>query len=274
MGDSPALYKLLTDDANPDFDVDREMGFASRPLRRRGPARLDGERGHRGAALHRGLELVARQHHGVDARRRGRGTEIIQMFGRGVRLKGWNMSLKRHRKAGRAAAGLHRLHELETLYIFGLRANYMQTFRDLLQAEGVRVDRETIVLPVAWNFARQKNLKLIRLQEGPKYEYSDQRPVLPDPAADGPATVEMDLRSRLQAVGSTDAAAHRDGEPAPVKLDPRCVALFDRTRIRDALTAQKQRMGWHNLVIPPETVDRLLETDGGTCCTLRRTACA
>ena len=40
------------------------------------------------------------------------------------------------------------------------------------------------------------------------------------------------------------------------------MALFDRTRIRDTLTVHKQRMGWHNLVIRPETVDRLLENDG------------
>ena len=263
VGDSAALYKLLSDDANPDFDVEREMGFAARLF-----ADVDrpdstvnvviGARRFIAGWNSWRVSTMGLMHVGV-----GEGPEIIQMFGRGVRLKGWNMSLKRHRESGAElppdSTGLQ---ELETLYIFGLRANYMQTFRDLLQAEGVRVDRETITLPVAWNFARQKKLKLIRLQEGPKYEYSDQRPVLPDPPADSPATVEMDLRSRLQAVGSTDAAGDGDGERAPVKLDPRCVALFDRTRIRDALTAEKQRMGWHNLVIRPETVDRLLETDG------------
>ena len=37
--------------------------------------------------------------------------------------------------------------ELETLRIFGLRANYMQTFRDLLAKEGMRVERETVALP-------------------------------------------------------------------------------------------------------------------------------
>ena len=64
------------------------------------------------------------------------------MFGRGVRLKGWNMSLKRHRESGTdPPTDSAALRELETLYIFGLRANYMQTFRELLRAEGVRIDR-------------------------------------------------------------------------------------------------------------------------------------
>ena len=142
----------------------------------------------------------------------------------------------------------------------------MRTFRDLLQAEGVRVDRETITLPVAWNFGRRQNLKLIRLRDGPRYEHSDRRPALPAPGdAAGSPPVELDLRSRLQAVGSPDAAGRGgegDADDRPVKLDPRHVALFDRTRIRDALAARKQRGAWHNLVIPPETVDRLLESDG------------
>ena len=263
VGDSPALYKLLTDDANPDFDVDREMGFAARLF-----AEVDrpdstvnvviGARRFIAGWNSWRVSTMGLMHVG-----RGEGPEIIQMFGRGVRLKGWNMSLKRHRESGaELPPDTTGLQELETLYIFGLRANYMQTFRDLLQAEGVRADREPITLPVGWNIDRQKNLKLIRLQEGPKYEYSDQRPVLPDPATDGPAAVAMDLRSRLQAVGSTDVTGDADGEPVPAKLDPRCVALFNRSRIRGALTARKQRMGWHNLVIRPETVDRLLEAHG------------
>ena len=194
----------------------------------------------------------------------GEGPEIIQMFGRGVRLKDWNMSLKRHRESGAdLPPDSAELQELETLYTFGLRANYMQTLRELLQAEGMRVDRVTIILPVTWNFGRQRNLKLIRLQEGPKYEHSDHRPVLPNPGdAEKPPVVEVDLPSRLQVVASTNVASSGDTQRPPVKLDPRHVALFDRTRIRDALTVHKQRMGWHNLVIRPETVDRLLENDG------------
>ena len=266
VGDSAALYKLLTENASPDFDVDRELGFAARLF-----ADVDrpdstvnvviGARRFIAGWNSWRVSTMGLMHVGV-----GEGPEIIQMFGRGVRLKGWNMSLKRHRESGAdLPADSAGLQELETLYIFGMRANYMQTFRDLLQAEGTRVDRETITLPVTWNFGRQKKLKLklIRLQEGLKYEHSDRRPMLPDPGKAGsPRAIEMDLHSRLQAVDSGGVAGGRDAERAAVKLDPSHVALFDRTRVRDALTAHKQRMGWHNLVIRPNTVDRLLESDG------------
>ena len=264
VGDSATLYKLLVENANPDFNVDRELGFAERLF-----ADVDrtdstvnvviGARRFIAGWNSWRVSTMGLMHVGV-----GEGPEIIQMFGRGVRLKGWNMSLKRHHESGaELPPDSAELKELETLYIFGLRANYMQTFRDLLQAEGVSVDRETITLPVTWNFARQKNLKLIRLREGSKYEHSDRRPVLPNPSeAESPPAVEMDLHSRLQAVASRSVTGGGDGPRTPVKLDPRHVALFDRTRIRDTLAARKQRMGWHNLIVRPETVDRLLEDDG------------
>ena len=263
VGDSAGLYRQLTENAHPDFEVDRELGFAARLF-----ADVDrpdstvnvviGARRFIAGWNSWRVSTMGLMHVGV-----GEGPEIIQMFGRGVRLKGWNMSLKRHRESGaEPPPDSAALRELETLYIFGLRANYMQTFRDLLQAEGVRVDREPIRLRTAWNFDRQKNLKLIRLQDGLKYEYSNHRPVLPYPGDSDSPTVEMDLHSRLQSVGSTDVTRGGDAERAPVTLDPRHTAFFDRTRIGDALAAHKQRMGWHNLVIRPETVDRLLENDG------------
>ena len=264
VGDSAALYRLLVETASPDFDVDRELGFATRLF-----ADVDrpdstvnvviGARRFIAGWNSWRVSTMGLMHVGV-----GEGPEIIQMFGRGVRLKGWNLSLKRHGESGaELPADSGGLQELETLYIFGLRANYMQTFRDLLQAEGMRVDRETVTLPVCWNFGRQKTLKLIRLKEGLKYEYSEHRPVLPDPAdAESPPRAEVDLHSQLQAVASGAAKADEDAERRPVKLEQRYVALFDRIRIRDALATRKQRMGWHNLVIRPETIDRLLESDG------------
>ena len=261
VGDSAALYKLLARNASSDFDVERERGFVA-PLfpdvdRPDSPVNVViGARRFIAGWNSWRVSTMGLMHVGV-----GEGPEIIQMFGRGVRLQGWNMSLKRHRESGaEPPPDGAELQELETLYIFGLRANYMQMFRDLLQAEGVRVDRETLTLPVTWNFAQQKNLKLIRLKEGVKYEHSEQRPVLPNPGdARMLPVVTMDLHSRLQAVASSNVFSGGGAERPPVKLDPRHVKLFDRTRIWDTLMKRKQVVGWHNLVIRSETVDRLLE---------------
>ena len=61
----------------------------------------------------------------------GEGSEIIQLFGRGVRLKGRGMSLKRSTHL----EGPHpdKVGLLETLNIFALRADYMNKFRQYLE---------------------------------------------------------------------------------------------------------------------------------------------
>ena len=261
IGDSAALYRLLNEGNHPDLVVEREAGFAQRLFddvdredstvnvvigARRFIAGWNSWR----------VSTMGLMHVGV-----GEGPEIIQMFGRGVRLKGLNMSLKRHRESGaEPPEDSHKLTELETLRIFGLRANYMQIFRKLLETEGINVERETIPLPVVWNFAR-KDLKILRLKEGLKYERSEDRPVLEYAGHLEEPIVEIDLYSRLQTVESGEIEAGTEARREPVKLDARYIALFDRTRIHDRLLARKQQKGWHNLAIDRTTVDHLLDRD-------------
>ena len=261
VGDSQALYRLLGENGNPDLDVEREPGFARRLF-------ADVDRADSTVNIVIGarrfiagwnswrVSAMGLMHVGV-----GEGPEIIQMFGRGVRLKGRDMSLKRHRQSGaEPPADSDRLTELETLHIFGLKANYMQTFRQMLETDGISTEREEIPLPVTWNFARKK-LKIVRLKEGLAYDRSDDRPVLPGPdSADSP-TAELDLYSRLQALESRGGETGAEAQRPPVKLERRHIALFNRARIYDRLLARKQREGWYNLAIDPATVDALLDRD-------------
>ncbi len=68
----------------------------------------------------------------------GQGPQIIQLFGRGVRLKGENMSLKRSQNEEIAL--------LETLYIYGIKSNYLNRFLEAIRKEDV--DLEEIKIPV------------------------------------------------------------------------------------------------------------------------------
>lgn len=63
------------------------------------------------------------------------GPQIIQLFGRGVRLKGLHMSLKR---SGHLP-GTHPkyIDILETLKIYGIQANYLKQFRDYIEQENI-----------------------------------------------------------------------------------------------------------------------------------------
>lgn len=96
------------------------------------------------------------------------GSQIIQLFGRGVRLKGYNLSLKRSGKTqlpGDITPPKH-IGVLERWSIFGIRANYMAQFRDFLAEEGLPTNDEPIeiLLPVIKNLGTQK-LKTIRLKK-------------------------------------------------------------------------------------------------------------
>ena len=107
------------------------------------------------------------------------GSQIIQLFGRGVRLKGYDLSLKRSGKTQLPEDVTRPKHigVLETLSIFGIRADYMAQFRDFLEEEGLPTndDRIEFLLPVIKNLGTQK-LKIIRLKKtinGVSTEFGD-----------------------------------------------------------------------------------------------------
>ena len=256
IGDSAALHKVLKERTNPDFCVERELGFVQVlfPTVEQADSKVNIVIGARrfiaGWNCWR-VSTMSLMHVGV-----GEGPEIIQMFGRGVRLKGWKMSLKRHRKSGvEPPQNSDDLAELETLHIFGLRANYMQVFRDLLEKE--RVALEHIRLPVTWNFAKTTDLKLIRLKKGQKYMDSGERLTLPSPDANSPV-VKLDLYSRLQSTASNKSEVTEEREKVRFEFTPNHTALFDKTRIHDSLIERKRQTGWHNLALSMETLDELL----------------
>ncbi len=103
------------------------------------------------------------------------GSQIIQLFGRGVRLKGYNFSLKRsggldeYQKPDNIRCIKSYLRHLETLQIFGIQANYMEQFKEFLEEEGLPTNDSswiTIKIPTINKYDASKNpLKLIRIKD-------------------------------------------------------------------------------------------------------------
>ena len=81
------------------------------------------------------------------------GAQIIQLFGRGVRLKGYGNLLKRSytlESENLIPADIkipNNMTILETLNIFGLNANYMATFKETLKEEGIE-EYEKVILKI------------------------------------------------------------------------------------------------------------------------------
>ena len=100
------------------------------------------------------------------------GSQVIQLFGRGVRLKGKDISLKRSTYYGKTLE--FKYLSAERLNIFGLKANYMEEFRKYLENEGVENgEMFDISLPVIQDekFKKQnQKLKVLRLPNDLNYK--------------------------------------------------------------------------------------------------------
>jgi hypothetical protein len=193
----------------------------------------------------------------------GEGSQIIQLFGRGVRLKGKGLSLKRSLPQDRPK-GVH-LDKLETLNIFGVRASYMAVFKDYLREEGITPSDEVLELdfPTRANLPKGK-LKTLALKDGYKdnQKLGFKRKVFPvlytipeqfiDQATGKPKIklphVVLDLYPRVEALSSKDKGAAPTTEARNKgKLNPALLAAFDWDRIYLALQDYKLQRSWSNL---------------------------
>ena len=188
---------------------------------------------------------------------RSEGSQIIQLFGRGVRLRGRNMSLKR----SSALNGPHPNHIrlLETLNIFAVRANYMSQFRDYLEREGIATE-DLLDLPLYIQPNREflnKGLVVPRLQEGQDFNASTEVLLESDPQV----SVTVNVSARVQTMASdteVDALASSGGE-APIP--PESLALVDWGAVHLGMLEHRERKGMDNLLILPYVLRRIMTSD-------------
>lgn len=131
---------------------------------------------------------------------RAKGAQIIQLFGRGVRLRGRDGSLKRSQGQPDASTTLH---INETLNVFGLRADYMRRFNEDLHKEGISTQVETITLPtvLTHNLMQLQLLTLQRKQNVPAFQT---QAVFTLAADETMPPIRLDIASkRFSASGST-----------------------------------------------------------------------
>ena len=184
------------------------------------------------------------------------GSQIIQLFGRGVRLRGLNTSLKRSCELG----GDHPeyVRQLETLNIFALRANYMAQFRNYLEREGVSVHGTVeIRLPIRPNHELLgSGLVVPRMREDASFVEEETMVLDVDPAV----KIRVDLSPKVSLItrsadGITETSAV---PPAGRSIEDDSLALVDMLAIYTALLEYKERSGWYNMVVRPGIPERIL----------------
>ena len=195
---------------------------------------------------------------------RSEGSEIIQLFGRGVRLKGFKYSLKRSSaldssyNPGPIPKGLR---EIETLNIFGVRADYMDTFRKYLEDEGLPHNEETytpIAIPTV-NLLGDKRLKIVRLKKG--YDFKKMVTVKPETMMKG-MHVKVDWTPKVDAIWSQRAGVDMASEMTESKLYPKHLNLLNWNRIFFAIEQMKNERSWYNMELSKDMLLHLmLQTD-------------
>ena len=191
---------------------------------------------------------------------RNEGSQIIQLFGRGVRLRGRDMTLKR----SSALDGSHpeQIGLLETLNIFAVRANYMAQFREYLEREGVPTEG-LLELPLFIRPNREflnKGLVIPRVDEGSDFK-ADSEVALEYVA--GVGIVSMDVSARVQSLGSDDLGIDEDSASSggETVIPSESLGLVDWDRVYLSLIEHKERKGMDNLVVLPAAPKEIMEAE-------------
>ena len=201
------------------------------------------------------------------------GAQIIQLFGRGVRLKGFGWSLKRSSYAN-LPEGLDppkNIKLLERLDIFGIHADYMAQFREFLESEEVSTQEnlEEILLPVIKNGWNDK-LQTVRLKKtinGVATDFGNAfRTLAPVPTITRDVLdsiksdpVVVNWYPKIQGIGAGSGEFDDlEFELNQEFLLPEHLAFMNQDRIYFELNQFKAERGWYNLNINREEIPHLL----------------
>ncbi len=177
------------------------------------------------------------------------GSEIIQLFGRGVRLRGKHRSLKR----SAALTGDHPgwIELLETLNIFAVRAYYMAQFRAYLEREGIETEGY-LELPLSIrpdSDFLNKDLQIPRIPDGSDFSLDEGHVLAPD----NTVHVRVDLSTKVQALESGSEGVTATAVQAGMErtLSEDLLELIDWERVYIDLLEYKQSKDLRNLNIQP-----------------------
>lgn len=201
---------------------------------------------------------------------KGEGSQAIQLFGRGVRLRGYEGCLKRSNKVDKKIDIPKLLVWLETLTIFGIKAQYMEDFKKYLEMEDLGTN-ETVhefKLPILNRFidVKDKKLQVIQLPKDKVFKKQAERMILTAPN-EGFFTylnkhkIVVDCRSKVQTIESS-SSLHLESTTKEHTLDKGILPYLNYTRIYEELQRYKNEKLYYNLTIDKSLLKAIMETDG------------
>ena len=202
---------------------------------------------------------------------RSEGSQIIQLFGRGVRLKGYKFTLKRSEALKGEILNVPKyLRFIETLNVFGIRADYMQQFKEYLEDEGIHTefDFKEIYLPVLKNYPKRNyKLKALRLKEGINFKKQGPKPIFQSPKKHLPRNekIVVNWYPKLQVQDSRlKGLSIRESQPTETNKETftaQHIAFLDIDRIYFEMQKFKNERSWYNLILSKDEIVNLLPVE-------------
>src|SRR5690625_2632136 len=187
------------------------------------------------------------------------GPQIIQLFGRGVRLLGKDRSLMRS-SAMTNISKPENIELLETLQIFGLQANYMEQFRKYLKEEGIDTEeRVQINLKVQFqNSLEDKGLLVIKPKIRDEFVDVEQLVLSVDdklkPKIDIRSTIEVEVADdKVEEQASASDSEHR------IFIDDKHLPLLDFERLFREAWHYRSQKGYGNLSFNTENLREIIK---------------
>jgi hypothetical protein len=198
------------------------------------------------------------------------GSEIIQLFGRGVRLKGFASSLKRSHAIHWAAKDKNLmwvakdtyLPLLETLNVFGVKSDYMERFNEFLEGEGIKKpdDRQMFEIPVRIKLPTTP-LITVKIPDNINFKKEEKATLATaDTIALRPGDIVLDWYPRVASKASRGVAFSQiQTSRNRAFLGQKHLAFLNFDAIFLALQQLKAERGWHNLALTREMPRALLQ---------------
>ena len=183
------------------------------------------------------------------------GAQIIQLFGRGVRLKGKNLSLKREE----ANAAYH-IRALQTISIMGLNASYMNRF--LTEIEKEVPDYTNIPIEIKLNHEELWDGQIMTFKKQEGKSFKDELIELKY-ITDVAKRVTIDMRNKISiAAGGFNSQVAED----VVDYQENFLKEFRDFLDYNALSLEANRFkllkGYHNLIVNQPVLSELIESGG------------
>lgn len=180
------------------------------------------------------------------------GAQIIQLFGRGVRLKGKNLSLKREE----ANAPYH-VRALQTISIMGLNASYMNRF--LTEIEKEVPDYTNYAIEIKLNHEEQWNGQIMTFRKQNDKSFKDEIIEL-EYNADVAKRVTIDLRNKISiASGGFNSQFAEDAAEYNENFLKGFRGFIDFNALTMEANRYKLLKGYQNLIINSEIFSHLIE---------------